>query len=179
MLAQRLVTSQAMLIRKATTKRAQYARYALVLALHKVELGKIIARRRKDVGLTQAALARLVPVETAQTVSRWERGLNEPTNLPALAEALQTTPEAMIAELSRVAKITQRDRRQLGMTESQMDRIEHKLDQLLAIRQLAGAAPQGKRDRPAKPLVTAAKRAANRQKAPTRKAADAGADRSK
>lgn len=54
------------------------------------KLGVFIAQRRKELGLTQAALAEKIHV-TDKAVSRWERGIGLPdiSNMEALADALE------------------------------------------------------------------------------------------
>lgn len=56
------------------------------------ELGSFIALRRKELGLTQAALAQKLHV-TDKAVSRWERGIGLPdiNSLEALAQALEVS----------------------------------------------------------------------------------------
>lgn len=123
------MTSQPRIRPRPTTRKPQSARYALVAALYKEELGRQIKRRREDLGLTQTDLAELIPVKESQTISRWERGERAPNDLEALARALQTTAAEMLAELSPVR---QTDRRRM-MPGSQLDRIEAKLDELLTL----------------------------------------------
>ncbi len=59
--------------------------------------GKEIARRRKDLGLTQKELAEKVHV-TDKAVSKWERGINFPDLglMEQLAAALETTPAVLL-----------------------------------------------------------------------------------
>lgn len=59
--------------------------------------GKQIARRRKELGLTQKSLAEKLNV-TDKAVSKWERGLNFPDLglIEDLAKALETTPAALL-----------------------------------------------------------------------------------
>jgi transcriptional regulator with XRE-family HTH domain len=68
-----------------------------------------LAQRRKAVGLTQRALARLLGVERS-TVVRWERGETEPLPWlrPRLAKALQVTAERL-DELMASADSADRD----------------------------------------------------------------------
>lgn len=114
---------------KPTTNAAGRARFALVAALYKKQLGDVIRERREALGLTQKDLAERSSVEEPQTVSRWERGLNAPTDLEAVARALETTADELLRQLRPV---NQKERRRLepyGPT--QLDRIERKLDALL------------------------------------------------
>lgn len=139
-------------------------------ALYKEQLGALIATKRLALGLTQAELAEKIPVKESQTVSRWERGERGPNDLEAVAKALETTAADMLSE---IGSVKQTDRRKLGpANETQLDRIERKLTELLAI-QRAGAAPPKKPSRPKPPLETTAKKRAVRAKARTPKAADA------
>lgn len=129
-----------------TTNRTQSARYALVAALYKEELGKQIKRRREALGLTQSDLATKAHVKESQTVSRWERGQRGPNDLEAVAKALETTASEMLAELGA---LKQTDRKRLHPAgASQLDRIEAKLDHLgdlLAELEIAVASlPKGK-----------------------------------
>ncbi len=59
--------------------------------------GKEIARRRKDLGLTQKELAEKIHV-TDKAVSKWERGVNFPDLglMENLAAALETTPAVLL-----------------------------------------------------------------------------------
>ena len=107
---------------KATTGRAGSARFALVAALYREQLGDAIRERRRELGLTQKELAKRVNIEEAQTISRWERGENAPTDLEAVARGLETNVSDLLSQLQTVP---QRDRRRLepdGAT--QLDRIE-------------------------------------------------------
>jgi transcriptional regulator with XRE-family HTH domain len=116
---------------KPTTNTADRARFALVAALYKQQLGEVIKDRREALGLTQKDLADRANVEEPQTVSRWERGLNSPTDLDSVAKALETTVDELLRHLK---PINQKERRRLlpGSGEAtQLDRIEAKLDLLL------------------------------------------------
>ena len=55
-------------------------------------VGKYIAKKRKEAGLTQQKLAELLNVGD-KTISKWERGINAPdiSLLQDLAKALNTT----------------------------------------------------------------------------------------
>ncbi|MBO5783668.1 MAG: helix-turn-helix transcriptional regulator [Clostridia bacterium] len=61
-------------------------------------IGKFIATRRAQLGLTQSALAEQLHI-TDKAVSRWERGLGLPDvgNLPALAEALGVSVDELLS----------------------------------------------------------------------------------
>lgn len=124
-----------------TTNRPQPARYALVAALYKEQLGDQIKRRREELDLTQAELATLAHVKESTTVSRWERGERSPNDLEAVARALQTTASEMLRELGAVPQANRRKMLPGGAT--QLDRLEGKVDELLlklAALELAAAA---------------------------------------
>lgn len=67
----------------------------------RTEIGKLIARLRKEAGYTQASLAEMLFV-TDKAVSKWERGLGCPDSsiLPRLAMCLDTDIEILISGLS-------------------------------------------------------------------------------
>ncbi|MGI5874071.1 MAG: helix-turn-helix domain-containing protein [Bacillota bacterium] len=60
-------------------------------------MGKIIAARRKEMGMTQAELAGKMGV-TDKAVSKWERDLSYPdiTSVPKLAETLDVSVEELM-----------------------------------------------------------------------------------
>ena len=62
-------------------------------------LGKNIAKRRKELGLTQAALAELLSIEP-ESVSRCERGMATPSlgSLEQFARVLETTIADLLDE---------------------------------------------------------------------------------
>lgn len=64
-----------------------------------MNIGKIIAARRKELGITQEMLAQKLSV-TAQAVSRWENGWNLPDmdNIHSLAEALHVSVSTLIGK---------------------------------------------------------------------------------
>jgi len=64
-----------------------------------MNIGNIIAARRKELGMTQEALADKLSL-SPQAVSRWENGWNLPDfdNIGRIAEALRMTPAALIGE---------------------------------------------------------------------------------
>ena len=65
--------------------------------MDKVEIGSVIARQRKEKGLTQKQLADMLKVSN-KTISKWETGEGFPdiTILPALAEALSLTVDKLL-----------------------------------------------------------------------------------
>lgn len=115
---------------KPTTTPAGRARFALVAALYKQQLGEVIRGRREALGLTQKELADRANVEEPQTVSRWERGLNAPTDLESVARALETTADEMLRQLR---PLNQKERQRLVPEGgSQLDRIEALLQEILS-----------------------------------------------
>ena len=64
-----------------------------------MNIGKKIAERRRELGMTQEVLAEKLSL-SAQAVSRWENGWNLPEidNLKLIAEALKMSPSALIGE---------------------------------------------------------------------------------
>lgn len=55
-------------------------------------IGRRMAERREELGLTQREVAERMPGSTqASDISRWERGKHRPEPMPQIAEALQTT----------------------------------------------------------------------------------------
>lgn len=114
---------------KPTTNAAGRARFALVAALYKKQLGDVIRERREALGMTQKQLADAANVEEPQTVSRWERGLNAPTDLEAVARALETTADELLRQLKPAHQKERRPLDPFGPT--QLDRVERKLDQII------------------------------------------------
>jgi transcriptional regulator with XRE-family HTH domain len=68
------------------------------------KLGAAIAKRRRELGLTQDNLASLVEVD-AETISRMERGTTLPSlnRLFVIAQALQTSAGELLSEASPLA----------------------------------------------------------------------------
>lgn len=69
--------------------------------MNPIEVGKLIAKLRKEAGYTQASLAKILNV-TDKAVSKWERGLGLPDSslLPQLAKLLDCDIEILISGLS-------------------------------------------------------------------------------
>jgi transcriptional regulator with XRE-family HTH domain len=117
-----------------TTNRAQRATFALMVLRYREQLGAAMRRRRVELGLSQKDVAEAAHVKEPQTVSRWERGMNMPSDLEAVAVALRWTIPEMMAGIQPPARVA----RKLDLTpgddeqpaESQLDRIEAKLDGL-------------------------------------------------
>lgn len=84
------MSSQCKPRRVLSTQRALALRVQLQMAEHKQRVGRRLREARDAAGLTQVALARLLPGNVdAASVSRWERGDVYPEQyLDALAEAL-------------------------------------------------------------------------------------------
>lgn len=61
-------------------------------------IGSIIRKRRKELGLTQEELARLSGYNSRSTINKIESGERNPiqSKIPALAEALNLTPNDML-----------------------------------------------------------------------------------
>jgi transcriptional regulator with XRE-family HTH domain len=126
-------------------------------AVYKEELGRQIKRRREELGLTQRELADLAHVKEATTVSRWERGERGPTDLEAVASALQTSASQMLSELS---PLNQRERRELDRSgPTQLDRIEATLERMeRMLKESAGPIADSISPDPAKPVAPDAAR---------------------
>ena len=64
-----------------------------------MNIGSRIAKRRKELGLTQEALAEMLSL-SPQAVSRWENGWNLPDmdNIGRIAKALKISPSSLIGE---------------------------------------------------------------------------------
>lgn len=107
------------------TSAAQRARFALVAALYREQVGHEIARRRRELDLSQADLAERIGVRP-QTVSRWERGenLGHQRNLELVREALETTIPDL---LSNIEGNGNRAETQLDRIEARLAAIERKL----------------------------------------------------
>lgn len=136
----RPMPSQALRTTKPTTSADQRAMFALMADRYKAQVGAAIRARRKALGLTQADLAERCHVEQSQTVSRWERGLNLPSDLSVAAEALETTLPDLFAGIkppdaraARKAAIAYADPQATALaTElTRLEQLEPKVDQLL------------------------------------------------
>jgi transcriptional regulator with XRE-family HTH domain len=109
--------------------------FAIVAVRYKTQLGEAIKRRREELGMTQKDLADAANIAEPQTVSRWERGQNLPSDMERVAEALQTTIEDLMRGIKPPDR---RTARKLSLSIGDSDqgaillRIESKLDQLLA-----------------------------------------------
>ena len=62
-----------------------------------LKIGKVISKRRKDLGMTQVQLAQSLNI-SFQAISKWETGAAHPdiVMLPKLASALHTTVDALL-----------------------------------------------------------------------------------
>jgi transcriptional regulator with XRE-family HTH domain len=118
-----------------TTSRAVGLTVAEMAKERAKRIGGRTAERRHELKLTQPDVARRMAfVEvTKDYVSRWERGVNEPSEkyLPALAGALETTIEDLMS-----GPLADRTVHLPIEPASQLDRIE---DELVAIRALLTA----------------------------------------
>ena len=63
-------------------------------------IGKIIAKKRKEAGMTQETLASRLQI-TPQAISKWENGTSDPStsNLLALAKLYEVSPEELLREV--------------------------------------------------------------------------------
>lgn len=113
-------------------------------AEHVERLGRRIAELREARGLTQRQLAELLPGRTdSGQVSKWERGVNRPsdTTLDHIAKALGTTVFELMGPAPVAARPSLPQILGEGAPQTQLDRIEAKLDRLLGV--LGAATPLG------------------------------------
>ena len=100
---------------------------------YKVELGHAIRKRREELGLTQKQLAERTHHQEAQTVSRWERGENAPTDVEVVAAALEWTVAELVAGIQAPSARTARKLGQHSQPPAtQLDRIEQMLTEIRA-----------------------------------------------
>lgn len=81
----------------------------MVIKMSDLKTGEIIAKRRKEIGLTQNQLASLLNI-SFQAVSKWENGMSYPdiAVLPKLAAVLKTTVDALLGYSSVVTDYDKR-----------------------------------------------------------------------
>lgn len=129
------------------THRTAAVSVLLAMEEHRKQAGTRLAELRDAAGLNQEELAHLAGI-SVKTVSRFENGRHDGrrSTVRAIAKALKVNEHDIIGEPPPV----------LGMGESQLDRIEKKLDDLLAL-----ATPQS----PAEVAEAAAQRRAEKQRA--------------
>jgi transcriptional regulator with XRE-family HTH domain len=104
---------------------------------YKEQLGAAMRARRDELGMTQKQVASAAHVEDAQTVSRWERGQNLPSDLEAVAGALKWT----VAELMAGIQAPPRVARKLDITPAddqsalaeRLARMEARLEEIYAL----------------------------------------------
>ena len=91
-----------MSLHMSATKDVRTAKFALMAALHRAELGQRIRERREALGLSQQELADEVGVRWARTIARWEGGQSFPQddNLERLPGALKMTSDELVGDLS-------------------------------------------------------------------------------
>ena len=100
---------------------------------YREQLGAAMRRRRIELNLKQKDVAAAAHVKEPQTVSRWERGMNTPSDLEAVAAALQWTVGEMMAGIqpptgvARKLDITPNDEAPLR---EQLARMEAKLEEI-------------------------------------------------
>jgi len=110
-----------------TTRCADQPKVLRMATARAQRIGGRIRERREKLGLTQADVAARMGVAsvTKDYISRWERGVVEVSEgyLPTLAQALDTTQSDL--EVGALIELSD------GQPESQLDRIEAKLNQIL------------------------------------------------
>lgn len=86
------MTRQVLPMNVPSKRRADLLRLAARMAEEAELIGRRMAERREELGLTQREVAERMPGSTqASDVSRWERGKHRPEPMPQIAEALETT----------------------------------------------------------------------------------------
>lgn len=109
---------------------------------YKEQLGAAIRERREGLGITQKELAEAACVKEPQTVSRWERGETAPSDLEAVAAALQCS----IAELmAGIEPPSRRAARKLNLVvadspETQLDQIQAAVEEIKRLLTADGSA---------------------------------------
>jgi transcriptional regulator with XRE-family HTH domain len=121
-----------------TTDRLAALRLQLVTTQMSLRVGQRIRQRREELGMNQRELADAVVdldpeknrAVTNQTVSNWERGVNEPgaRYKEALAKAMTVDVGYFIAEPTKAP--TPDLSRAGGVSESQLDRVERQIAEL-------------------------------------------------
>lgn len=140
-------TSQVLASKSATTRALDVRRFTLMAAEHVVRMGARIKARREEVGLTQRELAEKIPGKSdGNQVSKWERGEHRVSDdtLEHIARALDVdagyfmVAEPVPGSADLVGALAE---------QSQLDRIEAKLDELLdAVRDADGEAVEAELD---------------------------------
>lgn len=128
-----MAPSQALTSKFPTTTKDLRRRFEEMASEHVKRMGARIKDRREELGLTQKQLADLVGGATdGNQVSKWERGANRPTDarLEKIAEALQVQPAYF--HTPPPAGGTGDLMTAFSPERSQLDRIEAKLDAILA-----------------------------------------------
>ena len=134
-----MATSQVPTSNSVTTRALLVRRFELMAAEHVARMGARMAQRRKELKLTQREVADLIPGKAdSNQVSKWERGEHKASDdtLEHIAKALQVDvsyfhvpePKAGTPDLMGTIRAG----------ESQLDRVEAKLDRLLAILEQPG-----------------------------------------
>jgi transcriptional regulator with XRE-family HTH domain len=128
-----MAPSQALTSNFPTTTKDLRRRFEEMASEHVKRMGARIKDRREELGLTQRQLADLVGGATdGNQVSKWERGANRPTDarLEKIADALQVEP----AYFHTPPPVNGTGDLMTAMNpeRGQLDRIENKLDAILA-----------------------------------------------
>jgi transcriptional regulator with XRE-family HTH domain len=115
----------------SATKRAQLARFVALVALHKEEAGRRVARAREGIGLTQQEAAEAVGVDR-RTIQRYEAGeIGRMGTVAKLADAFGLTVEQMLGDEDYIPANTplseRLERLEIGIAE-----LHDKLDLVLA-----------------------------------------------
>lgn len=92
------MTSQVLPTNVPSKNRADLLRLAARMTEEAEKIGRRMAERRKELGLTQRGVAERMPGSTqASDVSRWERGKHRPEPMEQIAEALETDVPDLVA----------------------------------------------------------------------------------
>jgi transcriptional regulator with XRE-family HTH domain len=129
-----MATSARARIETPITERVERLRLQLVAGQLAEQMAARIRRRRMELGLNQRELAERIPSATVsnQTVSLWERAVNQPTgrNLDMLVEALEVD-HAYLYERQQDKSRPTPNLMAVMSDESQLDRIEKMLESVL------------------------------------------------
>lgn len=95
------------------------------------QMGAQMRGRREALGLSRSEVARRMPGKVSENqVYRWEKGLHQPN--PDTLQALADVLECSVATLMSSPPVKERTPEPFSAL-SQLDRIEHKLDLLIAL----------------------------------------------
>jgi transcriptional regulator with XRE-family HTH domain len=120
-----------------TTDRLEALRLQLMAGELASRIGARIREAREDLGINQRQLADRIPSDAVnnQRVSDWERGVNKPSDryMKMIATALDRPVGWFYTEASVETPDLMEALNGNGNGPSQLDRIEEKLDRLLAV----------------------------------------------